>query len=73
MSVQDSDRAWIDQFNERVGSLSQSMGFESEFLHALNDDENDWSFIVKLHAVLEAAVNELLRAKCPHRGTHGFK
>jgi DNA-binding MltR family transcriptional regulator len=63
MSIQDSDRVWIDRFNERVGLLSQSMGFESEFLHALNDDENDWSFIVKLHAVLEAAVNELLRAK----------
>lgn len=51
--------------SERLGDLvpriEQQLGLEAGFFYALDaDDENDWSFIIKLHALVEAAISHLL-------------
>ena len=38
--------------------------FQPGFFNSLDaDDENDWSFVIKLHALVEAAVSHLLTAQ----------
>lgn len=39
--------------------LSESLGVSPEFFERLQSDD-DWAFIIKLHALLEAALNHLL-------------
>jgi len=68
MSDEESDRPFSDKLHHHIKSLSESMGLGSDFLHDLDEEDDDWSFVVKLHAVLEAAVNELLKAKLAEPG-----
>jgi len=57
-------KSFWDQLNEQIESLSETLGLPADFLHDLVlEVDDDWSFIVKLHAVLEAAVNELMVTK----------
>jgi len=42
-------------------SLEHKLGVESGFFASLDgDDENDWSFVIKTHALIEAAISHLL-------------
>lgn len=44
-----------------VPLLEAKLGIEPGFFESLDDDdENDWSFVIKLHALVEAAVSHLL-------------
>lgn len=46
---------------ELVSLLEQKLGLEPGFFDSLDgDDENDWSFIIKAHALIEAAISHLL-------------
>ena len=46
---------------ELVLLLEQKLGLELGFFNSLDgDDENDWSFIIKVHALIEAAMSHLL-------------
>lgn len=41
--------------------LEQKLGLQSGFFESLDgEDENDWSFVIKVHALIEAAVSHLL-------------
>jgi len=62
MSNRQSDAFW-DRLDEHIESLSETLGLHPRFLHDLAEEADDWSFIVKLHAVIEAAVNELMATK----------
>ena len=44
-----------------VPLLEAKLGIKPGFFKSLDDDdENDWSFVIKLHALVEAAVSHLL-------------
>jgi DNA-binding MltR family transcriptional regulator len=46
---------------ELVPLLEQKLGLKRGFFESLDgDDENDWSFIIKVHALIEAAISHLL-------------
>jgi hypothetical protein len=46
---------------ELVPLLEQKLGLEPGFFESLDgDDENDWSFIIKVHALIEASISHLL-------------
>jgi len=46
---------------ELVPLLETKLGLEPGFFESLDeDDENDWSFIIKVHALIEAAISHLL-------------
>ncbi|WP_409522339.1 hypothetical protein [Nitrincola sp. MINF-07-Sa-05] len=46
---------------ELVPLLEEKLGIEPGFFDSLdNDEENDWSFIIKMHALIEAAISHLL-------------
>lgn len=47
--------------SELVPLLEAKLGLEPGFFDSLDsDDENDWSFVIKAHALVEAAVSHLL-------------
>lgn len=44
-----------------ITQLEAHLGIPSGFFESLDDDdENDWSFVIKLHTLIEAAVSNLL-------------
>lgn len=44
-----------------IPQLESHLGLELGFFDSLDsDEENDWSFVIKLHALIEAAVSNLL-------------
>jgi hypothetical protein len=44
-----------------VPLLEQKLGLQSGFFDSLDgEDETDWSFVIKVHALIEAAVSHLL-------------
>ena len=44
-----------------VPLLEQKLGLKPGFLESLDDEnENDWSFVIKVHALIEAAISHLL-------------
>lgn len=46
---------------ELVPLLEQKLGLNPGFFESLDrDDENDWSFVIKIHALVEAAISHLL-------------
>jgi DNA-binding MltR family transcriptional regulator len=46
---------------ELVPLLETNLGLEQGFFESLDsDDEHDWSFVIKAHALMEAAVSHLL-------------
>ncbi len=46
---------------ELIPQLEAHLGIEPGFFESLDsDEENDWSFVIKLHALIEAAVSNLL-------------
>jgi len=44
---------------DAIKDLVQELGVPSTFFHALLE-EDDWSFVIKLHSLIEAAVTHLL-------------
>ena len=47
--------------SELVPLLEVNLGLKQGFFESLDsDDENDWSFVIKAHALAEAAVSHLL-------------
>ena len=68
MSDQRSERSFFERLGHHIVSLSQSIGLAPEFLYDLVDEEDDWSFVVKLHALLELTVNELILVKLAEPG-----
>lgn len=57
-SVEPADPiAWVGQFEKDIG-------LPAGFLVNLLIKEDDWSFIIKLHALVEAAVSHLLATIC---------
>lgn len=47
--------------SELVPLLEANLGLKQGFFESLDsDDENDWSFVIKAHALAEAAVSHLL-------------
>lgn len=44
-----------------VPLLEEKLGLKSGFFESLDrDDESDWSFIIKVHALIEASISHLL-------------
>lgn len=50
-----------DSFHRGIESLEQDLQLPSKFLARLTD-EGDWSFVIKAHALVEAALSHLLAA-----------
>jgi len=52
----------IDNLEDSLGRLERDCDLPSGFCLGLlkKDDESDWSFVIKLHALLETAVSQLL-------------
>ena len=50
---------------EAVEILQERLGLEPGFLWSLKN-EDDWSFLIKLHALMEAAVSRLLAVRLGH-------
>jgi len=49
----------IDQLDDSLGRLERDCGLPTGFCFALLR-ESDWSFVIKLHALLESAISQLL-------------
>lgn len=43
-----------------IPKLEKNLGINEGFFNALFDEESDWALIIKVHALIEAAVTELL-------------
>ena len=50
---------------EKAKSLERELSLKEDFLIKLKD-EDDWSFIIKLHTFIEAAVSHLLSKALGH-------
>ncbi len=51
----------LSQPQERpIADIENQLGLPAGFLRSLYDHENDWSFVIKSHAFLEAALTHLL-------------
>ena len=51
----------LSQPQERpIAEIENQLGLPAGFLRGLYDHENDWSFVIKSHAFLEAALTHLL-------------
>ena len=51
----------MQRLDELIPLLEAELGIATGFFDGLDsDEENDWSFIIKLHALVEAAVSHLL-------------
>lgn len=48
---------------EAVKRVEKSLGLKRPFLFALSR-EDDWTLVIKLHALIEAAIEEVLVARC---------
>ena len=56
--MSDSDD-YVASVEEAVSSLQRDLGIEGRFLEKLID-EDDWSFVIKSHAFIEAALSHLI-------------
>ena len=50
---------WAKQYSKMLGMIEEDLKLPSGFLTALNH-EDDWSFIIKSHALIEAALSNHL-------------
>ena len=51
----------IPEAQERpIAEIENQLGLPTGFLRSLYDHEDDWSFVIKSHAFLEAALTHLL-------------
>lgn len=55
MSSDQPDDLW-----EAADSLSTQLGLPEKFLHRLREADDDWSFVIKCHALLESGLSYLL-------------
>jgi len=55
----------VDTVVGSVAALEAELSLPKGFLYSLKN-ENDWSFIIKIHALIEAAVSYLLTQKLGH-------
>jgi hypothetical protein len=54
------DETESDKFNKKFGKwLNESVGISRALLDSLDKDD-DWTFIIKMHGILEAALNHLI-------------
>jgi hypothetical protein len=54
-----SDEPYENPVAADVRKLEEELGIKPGFMNAIFD-EDDWSFVIKMHAVMEAAVAHLL-------------
>ncbi len=52
--------AALQQIAENVSSLFNKLGVAAKPIRALQQDDSDWAFIIKLNSLLEASLNHLL-------------
>ena len=59
----------IKKFNlaEQIPKLEAKLGIEQGFFEKLTE-EDDWAVIIKMHALIEAAISELLSKKLSNEG-----
>ena len=55
-----SERAAEDALHDHARALQQELGIDQYFLENLYKEPDDWSFVVKLNALIEAALTHLL-------------
>lgn len=54
---------------DNVSALEAEIGVPSGFLERLGTESDDWSFVIKVHALAEAAVTRLLTAAVGDEGS----
>jgi hypothetical protein len=52
----------VQSMETHIGELETRLGVHNGLLYSLLT-QDDWSFVVKLHALIESSINELLRAR----------
>ncbi len=60
----------INTVGDAARELQRQLGLHEGFFHSILD-EDDWSFIVKMHALMEAAVTHLLTERVGHAPLEG--
>ena len=53
------DSSWATDFQKHLDALERDLGLPNEFFDSLLE-EDDWSFIIKIHALVESAVTYML-------------
>jgi len=62
-----------ERLGDLVPHLEQRLGLAPGFFEALDaDDESDWSFVIKLHALVEAAVSHMLTTELKRQELEGL-
>src|ERR1017187_2911197 len=57
------DEAEYEEFNKNFAKwLNESVGISSKLLASLDNDD-DWTFIIKMHGILEAGLNHLILSR----------
>ncbi|WP_288129856.1 hypothetical protein [Microbulbifer sp.] len=46
--------------SELIPKLEEKLGIDKGFLESLFDEDSDWALIIKVHALIEAAISDLL-------------
>jgi hypothetical protein len=59
----------INTSGDAVRELQRRIGHQPDFLRSIRD-EDDWSFVVKMHAPMEAAVTRLLTLRLGEDSLH---
>ncbi len=59
----------INTTGDAARELQQRIGLPPDFLESIRD-ENDWSFVVKMHALMEAAITGLLTLRLGEESLH---
>jgi len=54
-----SSKEWAQHYSDFKAWLASDLGIPDRFLQTLKEDD-DWTYIIKLHALIEAALNHLL-------------
>ncbi len=59
----------INTTGDAARELQRRIELPPDFLESIRD-EDDWSFVVKMHALMEAAVTHLLTLRLGHKSLH---
>lgn len=57
---------WQDYKQKRDAWFSDNVGLHPGMLATLKDEDDDWTFIIKAHAILEVALNHMLMGRMNH-------
>lgn len=55
-----------ERFGDSLQGTERDLGLPVGFLASLLDDDSDWSFVIKIHSLLEAALTHLLTTAFGH-------